>query len=182
MICDRCSLLSPTVTPHFELTSSLPTFTASSKQSFTAGRTGDLKAVDILMGVRYPCESLKGRITVRHGVPSTDGDEGSMGASTVLLSQDAMTTCPDSVEALQGACANGDCLRWQEFELSETLSLTKGEVYSFVLEGFYSADMTRTARVGVSPFSENNGGHSSLVVSPVYKVRRRRPPISAVSF
>ena len=122
------------------------------------------------MGVRYPCESLKGRLTLRRGVPSSDGSVAD--ASQVLLEQEAMTGCPDSIEALQGACANGDCLRWQEFELAEAVTLAKGEVYSFVLEGFYSADMTRTARVGVSPFSENNGGHSSLVVSPVYKVSR----------
>lgn len=127
--------------------------------------------MDVLLGVRYPCESMSGRLTLRRGVPEGAEDAGEMDAADVLAEQKAMSTCPESTAALEGgACANGDCLQWQEFVLDTPVRLVKGEVYSFVLEGFYSADMTRTARVGVSPHSENNGGRSSLLVSPVYKV------------
>ncbi|EDQ85397.1 uncharacterized protein MONBRDRAFT_29274 [Monosiga brevicollis MX1] len=136
-------------------------------QSWRAGWASQVSHVEILMGSRFPCETMSGTLMVRRGIPASMAD--ALDATKAVSTQSVASIC-ESTDAT-AECANNDCVAWHSFELQTPVSVDAGETLTFILTDMVSADLTRTARVGVSPAAENHGGAASLLVSPKYKTK-----------
>lgn len=136
-------------------------------QTWQAGWSSELTHIDVLMGSRYPCESMNGKLLIKQGQPTDMAN--AIDEASALLVQDVVTECDST--SLASECENNDCVSWHRFALNTPVPLQEGQTYSFVLSDMVSADLTRTARVGVSPAADNQGGVSSLLISPKYKTK-----------
>eukprot|EP00054_Salpingoeca_dolichothecata_P031610 m.264066 g.264066 ORF g.264066 m.264066 type:complete len:415 (+) comp27452_c0_seq1:91-1335(+) len=127
-------------------------------QTFTPSFSSRLVQIDVLIGAKEKCVSFTGELRIHRGEPNMlDLDE-----NTILL-QNITTACR------KVSCFDGKCVSWESFPLSKPLLAKKGQAMAFSLNGMRTS--LANAWVGVSPFSNNFGGPSSLVTSSKFKTK-----------